>query len=168
MALAAIMMLFATFTSALVVRKGLSNDWRPITLPRVLWLNTFLLIVSSATLRRSRKSLSAGRIDHFAAWWYLTTGLGLAFIGGQGIAWRVLASRGVYLASNPSSSFFYLLTAAHGLHLLAGICALIWVAYLARKPYLSRSVVDVTSIYWHCMDGLWVYLFLLLLAGRWF
>lgn len=168
MALAAIMMLFATFTSALVVRKGLSNDWRPVPLPRVLWLNTALLIASSATLERSRRSQSAGRDRDFALWWYTTTALGLAFLGGQWRAWQQLAAQGVYLASNPSSSFFYLLTAAHGIHLLGGICALIYVVFRARRPFLPRPAVDVTAIYWHCMDGLWIYLFFLLWAGRWF
>ena len=168
MALAAIMMLFATFTSALVVRKGLSNDWRPIPLPRVLWMNTIFLITSSGTLERSRRLLSAGRQREFAPWWYVTTALGMAFITGQWLAWRELVSRGVYLASNPSSSFFYLLTAAHGVHLLGGICALLYVVLRARRSFVPRVIVDVTAIYWHCMDGLWIYLFLLLSAGRWF
>ncbi|HYK91715.1 MAG TPA: cytochrome c oxidase subunit 3 [Acidobacteriota bacterium] len=167
MGLAAVMMLFATFTSALVVRKGLSDDWRPLSLPRVMWVSTALLITSSLTLERSRRGISASHERSFVFWWYATTALGLAFLGGQWAAWRELISRGVYLASNPSSSFFYLLTAAHGLHLLGGICALLFVILRTRRHLLSRTAVDVCAIYWHCMDGLWVYLFILLSAGRW-
>jgi len=79
------------------------------------------------------------------------------------IAWRELASRGVYLATNPSSSFFYLLTGAHGLHLLGGIVALFYVALRARQlAPAKRVVVEVTAVYWHFMDALWIYIVLLL------
>ena len=168
-ALAAIVMLFAAFSSALIVRKGLSSDWVATGLPPILWLNTLLLATSSLTLELSRKSLAVGLGEGFVRWWYATAGLGLAFIAGQLIAWRELASRGVYLATNPSSSFFYLLTAAHGVHLLGGICALFYVVFRARRYLLApekRTAVDVTAIYWHFMDGLWIYVLLLLLIGR--
>ena len=168
MALAAVTMLFATFTSALVVRKGLSSDWRPIGLPRVLWLDTAVLLASSATLELSRRPLHSGKSRRLPGWWYATVALGAAFLAGQLAAWRELAARGVYLASNPSSSFFYLLTGAHGLHLAGGICALCYVVVRARRGVLSTTLVDVTAIYWHSMDALWIYLFLLLTAGRWF
>jgi cytochrome c oxidase subunit III len=167
-ALGAIVMLFATFTSALVVRKGLSSDWIPMPLPAVLWLNTLVLVSSSLTLERSRRSLAAGSDRMFARWWFVTTGLGLVFIAGQGIAWRELVSRGVYLGSNPSSSFFYLLTGTHALHLLGGICALLFVIHRSRGNFLSQTVVDVAAIYWHSMDALWIYVFVLLSAGGWF
>ncbi|PYV06379.1 MAG: hypothetical protein DMG26_03250 [Acidobacteria bacterium] len=168
MALAAIVMLFAAFTSALVVRKGISNDWVATALPRVLWLNTAVLIASSVTFEFSRRSLAGDpsfSARRFSRWLYVTLALGLAFIAGQLIAWRELASRGVYLATNPSSSFFYLLTGAHGLHLLGGIVALFYVALRARQLALApakRVVVDVTAIYWHFMDALWIYILLLL------
>jgi cytochrome c oxidase subunit 3 len=77
-----------------------------------------------------------------------------------------LAARGVYLATNPSSSFFYLLTAAHGLHLLGGIVALFYVSLQARRIALAakkRTAVDVTAIYWHFMDGLWIYVLALMM-----
>ncbi len=167
MALAAIVMLFAAFSSALVVRKGLSSDWVAISLPGILWLNTFVLVTSSFTLELSRKSLKAGAGGRFARWWYATVGLGLVFIAGQLVAWRQLATRGVYLSTNPSSSFFYLLTAAHGVHLLGGICALFYVVFRARGHLLApenRTAVEVTAIYWHFMDGLWIYIILLLLV----
>jgi len=168
MAMAAIVMLFAAFTSALVVRKGLSNDWVATALPRVLWLNTAVLIASSVAFELSRRSLAPGpsfSVSGFSRWLYVTLALGLAFIAGQLIAWRELASRGVYLATNPSSSFFYLLTGAHGLHLLGGIVALFYVALRARQLALApakRVVVDVTGVYWHFMDALWIYIVLLL------
>jgi cytochrome c oxidase subunit 3 len=169
MALAAIVMLFASFTSALVVRRGLSNDWVPTALPRILYLNTVVLLISSLTLEASRRSLTVGRrhflSGRFAYWLYATLGLGLAFLAGQMAAWRELVSRGVYLASNPSSSFFYLLTAAHGLHLLGGMGGLLYLVLRARTLATTPSkhaALDVAAIYWHFMDGLWIYILLLL------
>ncbi|HEV2494559.1 MAG TPA: cytochrome c oxidase subunit 3 [Terriglobia bacterium] len=168
MALAAIVMLFAAFTSALVVRKGISNDWVRTALPNILWLNTAVLLLSSLTFELARRAFDAGGdlwVVRGTRWLYLTLGLGVAFIAGQLVAWRELAARGVYLATNPSSSFFYLLTAAHGIHLLGGIVALGYAAIIVRKIAAEprkRIVVDLTALYWHFMDGLWVYLLILL------
>jgi len=103
-ALTGIVMLFAAFTSALVVRKGMSFDWVLFRVPRVLWLNTFLLMASSVTLELSRRSLGAGAAKEFVRWLSATVVLGLGFLGGQLIAWRELAARGIYLATNPGSS----------------------------------------------------------------
>ena len=166
-ALVGIVMLFAAFTSALVVRKGIGNDWVRTDLPRLLWLNSAVLLASSVTLELARRSLAARVARRFHIWWYVTTALGLAFIAGQLQAWRELAARGVYLATNPSSSFYYLLTAAHGVHLLGGIAALFYVALRVGRITLApeRSpAVGATAIYWHFMDGLWIYIFLLMLA----
>lgn len=151
--LGAMVMLFAAFTSALVVRKGASGDWRPIALPALLWLNTAVLALSSLTMEQARRRAGF--------WLQLTAGLGLVFLAGQVAAWRQLAAAGAYLASNPSSSFFYLLTGAHGAHLLGGLAAL---GYLGVRG--SRTAVAAGSIYWHFMGVLWVFLFLLLLLGR--
>jgi cytochrome c oxidase subunit 3 len=174
MGLAGITMVFAAFTSALVVRKGAGSDWAPTALPPVLYLNTIVLLASSLTLELSRRSLASkqskqgARLEgRFLGWWYVTLILGGAFIAGQLQAWRELSARGVYLSTNPSSSFFYLLTAAHGLHLLGGIAALTYVAVRARGGQFvigERTAVDLTALYWHFMDGLWVYILFLLVT----
>jgi cytochrome c oxidase subunit 3 len=167
-ALTGIVMLFAAFTSALVVRKGMSLDWVSVAVPRVLWLNTGVLLASSVTLEHSRRALARGVAGRFTGWLYATLVLGLVFIGGQLVAWQELASRGVYLATNPSSSFFYVLTAAHGVHLLGGVIGLGYVVFRAgniARGIARRTPVEVTAIYWHFMDALWIYIFFLLM--RW-
>ncbi len=167
MGLAAIVMMFAAFTSALVVRKGLSTDWVRTGLPRVLYLNTLVLLASSATLEVSRRSLRKGLVAGFVRWWSVTTLLGLAFLSGQLLAWKELEAGGVYLATNPSSSFFYLLTAAHGAHLAGGVIALLYIALRAKtllRAARGRAAVDAAATYWHFMDGLWVYILLLLMT----
>lgn len=168
-ALAPMVMMFVAFASAYIVRRGLGNDWQTLDLPRILWLNTLLLAASSLTMEKARASLGRGQAPGFNRWWSATTALGVAFLLGQLVAWWQLAGRGVYLASNPSSSFFYLLTAAHGLHLLGGEVALLYVASQAVRAGVApgrRTVVDVTAVYWHFLGGLWVFLFLLFLLWR--
>jgi cytochrome c oxidase subunit 3 len=98
----------------------------------------------------------------------VTTGLGLLFLAGQIVAWRQLAAAGMLLATNPSSSFFYLLTAAHGAHLAGGIFALFYVTFRQwkRSRISQATAAELTSIYWHFMDGLWVFLLVLLTLGR--
>ena len=166
--LAAIGMTFAALTSALVVRKGGSNDWRHFTLPSILYLNTLILIASSISLEVARKKvarfMAAGRtgVANPVRWLYLTLGLGFAFVAGQYVAWRQLSSEGLYLATNPSSSFFYVFTAAHALHLIGGLGGLVRVIAKLNGSSLRRTTLDATSRYWHFMDVLWVYLLLLL------
>lgn len=169
LALAAILMFFLALTSSFIVRKGISTDWVAFPWPRLLWWNTALLLVSSLTLERGRRLLAAGNHTLFRRWWGLTTALGLVFLVGQVIAWRQLAAAGVYLATNPSSSFFYVLTGTHGIHLLGGVGALLWVGFREQRENARasrRTAVTAASIYWHFLGGLWVFLFLLLLLGR--
>ena len=168
--LAAISMTFAALTSALVVRQGSASDWRHFTLPSVLYFDTLLLLASSITLEIARRRVAAfarGTIRKVSApigWLSLTLGLGILFVVGQYVAWLALKSQGLYLATNPSSSFFYVLTAAHAMHVLGGLGGLVLViSRLSRPaPTLRRSTLDTASYYWHFMDILWLYLLLLL------
>jgi cytochrome c oxidase subunit 3 len=166
--LASITMSFAAFTSALIVRQGSSLDWRHLTLPRILYFNTLVLLASSFTLevgRRQVGSYMSGRktgIAHPARWLYITLFLGLLFVAGQYAAWLQLRAEGLFLATNPSSSFFYVLTAAHALHVLGGLGGLTRVIRRFNRSILRKSTLDATSHYWHFMDALWVYLLVLL------
>jgi cytochrome c oxidase subunit 3 len=167
-ALAGIVMLFAGFTSAMVVRRGMAFDWVSIAIPHLLWVNTGVLLASSLTLELSRRALSRSAVISFIRWLAATVALGVFFLAGQLVVWRELAARGVYLATNPSSSFFYVLTAAHGVHLLGGVLALGYVVIHAGRMARGRerhTPLDVTAIYWHFMDVLWLYIFFLL--TRW-
>ena len=164
--MAAILMFFMAFASAFIVRKGVGSDWQAFPMPRILWLNTLILLASSVTIVRARHFLTRGDREGFRHWWMVTTILGLLFLAGQLIAWRQMVTSGFYLATNASGSFFYVLTAAHGLHLLGGIAALLYVGRGKLRRLTFATATEVTSVYWHFMDGLWVFLFLLLLLGR--
>jgi cytochrome c oxidase subunit 3 len=166
----AITMSFAAFTSALFVREGSAGDWMHLTLPPLLYGNTLALLLSSATLQRARRAIGVAAIPEAGAvrtglgWLAATLALGLIFIAGQYEAWRELAAQGLYLATNPNSSFYYVLTAMHGLHVFAGIAALLFVTsrLAARSTAFRQSTFKATTTYWHFMGVLWLYLLIVL------
>ncbi|MGB7584611.1 MAG: cytochrome c oxidase subunit 3 [Terriglobales bacterium] len=166
--LASISMTFAALTSAVIVRQGAALDWRHLTLPPILYLNTLILLASSVTLEVARRRVAAymtGPRDPTALpsqWLYITMGLGLLFVAGQYLAWLQLRAQGLYLATNPNSSFFYVLTGIHALHVTGGLGGLARVIRRLNKAVLRKSTLDATSRYWHFMGALWVYLLLLL------
>jgi cytochrome c oxidase subunit 3 len=171
--LAGVMMMFTALTSAYIVRAAGANDWLPIAVPRVLWISTVLIIISSVTFELARKGLRAGDQPAYSRMLLVTVVLGLGFFGAQLLAWRALVLQGVYVSSNPHSSFFYLLTALHGLHLLIGIFAIDFLLlHTRRKASVEQSTrkrsaaAGAVATYWHFMAGLWIYLFLLLFLWR--
>jgi cytochrome c oxidase subunit III len=161
----AITMSFVAFTSALFVREG-TTDWSHLALPRVLYVNTIVLLASSLTLEKGRRVLAAASFraegsKKAGAWVLITLLLGLGFCAGQFHAWQELRGEGIYLATNPNSSFFYLLTFLHALHVLAGISVLTYMAarLTASGKAVRRNLFESTAIYWHFMGALWIYLF---------
>jgi cytochrome c oxidase subunit 3 len=193
-AIATVSMVFVSLTSAYVVRRGLPTfddstrtyfrDWGTVQLPWVLlFINTAILLVSSLTMEGARRQIarsaalapvrsipgvSLGEERNFP-WLGVTVVLGLGFLVGQWMAWGELKSRGFLVSTNPDSSFVYLLTAAHAVHLAGGIIALLWagITSLLHKPIEGRRiVVDVGAWYWHFMAVLWIYVFALLAFAR--
>ena len=159
----AITMSFAAFTSALFVREG-TADWTHLALPQVLYLNTLLLLASSGTLEIARYRLGEEEGTRKASGWVLVTLLlGLAFCVGQYRAWLDLRAEGVFLATNPNSSFFYLLTFLHALHVCIGVAVLVYLAgrLLASHTTFRLGLFRNTVVYWHFMTVLWFYLLLL-------
>ena len=188
-ALVGVVMIFVSFTSAYVVRQGLPTydpstnalvrDWFPVRLPVFLFVNTGVLLLSSLTMELARRQAArdvmsahvtpiredAHTGDNRISWLAVTIVLGLCFLAGQLLVWRELAATGYYIATSPSSSFVYLLTGVHGVHLLGGVLALLFAgaASLLRRPVESQYVtLDVTGWYWHFMAALWVYIFCLM------
>jgi cytochrome c oxidase subunit 3 len=148
-ALAAILMLFMGLISAYVVRRGLDPNWQAIRIPEIALINTAVLLASSFTLEIGRRSHKAHR------WLLAAVILGLVFVAGQAVVWRQLAEAGFYLDTNAHASFVYVFIALHGLHLLGGILALIRIT-------LAAGGVAVIALYWHFLDGLWLFLLVVL------
>ncbi len=166
--LAAITMTFAAFTSAMVVRQGSANDWRHFAFPLILYVNTLVLVASSLTLQMARRRFAvlASGVEQnvqpaFRAL-YGTLFLGCLFVAGQSAAWLQLRSEGIYLASAPSSSFFYVFTVLHALHVVGGVFGLAYVISKLHRGALRLGTLSAASLYWHFMGLLWLYLLVVL------
>lgn len=148
--LGSITMMFIALASAMILRRGLTDDWAGVPWPRLLWVNTALLALSSVAIAAACRAPR-----HFFQLWRLGTMLGLFFLTGQYLAWREIYSSGVGFASSPAASFFYLFTIAHALHVIGGVVALVWVAlHTPQSRFAVR--VQAVSIYWHFLTVLWL------------
>lgn len=165
--LAVIGSLFALLIGAYFTRMD-SGDWRALPVPEVLWFNTGLLVLASLSMEWALLATRQGK-DGVARWaLWAGCAFGVAFVIGQLIAWQGLAANGYFLASNPASSFFYLLTGLHGLHVLGGLVALGrvtgWAWSGARRERVDLGV-ELCATYWLFMLFVWVMLFSLLTGG---
>jgi cytochrome c oxidase subunit III len=185
----AIALLFVAITITYIVRRhtgrfvsvevGNVQDWQPIAIPFLLWINTGLLAISSVTGEFARRKMFA-EVDVMREWLGLGTParhaalkwlaptvlLGGAFLSGQYAIWRDLQSTGVFAHQDPASWFFLLLTVTHAIHLLGGICGLGWagVSNLVMRSLESRQIaVDISVWYWHAMGAIWLYVLAVLL-----
>ncbi|MDP4579102.1 MAG: cytochrome c oxidase subunit 3 [Saprospiraceae bacterium] len=163
---ASVVMLFAALTSAYVVRQAAGN-WLEFPMPVLFLYSTLTLIVSSLTLHFSYKGFLAGNVKSYKYLLLLTFALGVLFIYLQYKGWMALVSMGVELGTNPSGSFLYVLSGLHAAHILGGLAA-VFVAILHAfiLPYevsAKRKLrFEMTQIYWHFVDILWIYLIVFL------
>lgn len=159
--LGSLTMLFASFTSAYLVRRT-GSDWAPLAIPPILWVSTAVLLASSVTMEAARRSFRRLQPLAFRKWALATFLLGSLFLLGQLLAWRQLAEQGIYLHSHPHSSFFYVLTGVHAVHIVAGVVAVLYVLAQSWRYRLTpgASVAPgLCATYWHFVDGVWLYLF---------
>lgn len=159
--------LFSLLVSAYGVRMAF-EDWRPAPEPWLLWVNTGLLVLSSAAFHLAWTATRDGRLERARLGLRLAGGLALAFLLGQVLAWRQLQALGAFDVTNPAIAFFYLITGLHALHLVGGLAA--WAVTLRRldcgTPARAERLVRLCATYWHYLLGLWIVLFALLFAGN--
>ncbi|HWG49810.1 MAG TPA: cytochrome c oxidase subunit 3 [Candidatus Acidoferrales bacterium] len=183
--------LFICLTAVYVMRQSMGrydprlrefvSDWRPLHLPYPqLWTNTALLLLSSVTLELARRKMVRDSEFHSLGiqpphrrgdlpWLGITLFLAFGFLAGQVLVWNKLSLQGLFTRANPSSSFFFVLTGAHAVHLAGGLIALIFAAggtWMAHRFESRQLIVEVTSWYWHFMGVLWLYIFGLLHFAR--
>ena len=147
---------FAALIIAYIWRAQTPPFWEPIKLPPTLWLSTVLILASSAVFEWARREFGRGMHREASHLFIITGCLGAAFLSSQLTAWRELVRAGAYLSQNPHSSFFYLFTGLHALHLVGGLVALL-VVLLRKSP--RRELVDMVTYYWHFLGVLWLVLF---------
>lgn len=163
--------LFVTIGAVYFARSRSAINWQHIQVPRLLWVSTSLILTSGWTLESARASLERRNSRRYARWLELTLVIGLAFLAAQVLALRELVAQGIYLRHNPHSSLFYVLTGAHGIHLLGGMAALCYLllrASLRPESVLfdfkrQRARAAASALYWHFLTVLWLALFLGLL-----
>lgn len=187
-----IYILFIALTSAYVIRQGTGTsdirtqtvvrDWVSIDLPQILWLNTLLLVLSSATIEFARRAvfhentvmkewlgIDESTKKRSLPWLGITLIMGIGFLAGQVLAWKQFVEQGAYGAGNPAAAFFYILTGGHALHLLVGVAGLLFASagtWLKLRLETRQIAVDITGWYWHAMGALWLYILALLVIVK--
>ena len=145
------------------------EDWRPAPQLRLLWANTFVLILSSVALQWAQHSVRRGRMDAMRIGLLAAGAFTIVFLFGQLLAWRQLATMVHFDVTNPAIGFFYLITGLHGMHLLGGLVAWgrtvakVWGDFDAAK---IRQSVELCTLYWHFLLFVWLVLFGLLFTGN--
>ena len=158
--LAVVGSLFALFISAYSMRMNMV-DWRALPVPKLLWFNTGVLVLSSVALQWAHMAARRNDMDHVIVGLCAGGASAVTFLVGQLLAWQQLSVAGYFLASNPANSFFYLITAAHGLHLMGGLVALgrttakVW---RGAEMVQVRLSVELCAIYWHFLLVVWLVL----------
>ena len=172
--LAFVTVTFAALVVVFVIRSRNSFNWTGIILPPVLWADTLLLIASSLTYEKGHAKLRKDDQLGFYRWTLCSFGLGVLFLVGQLAAWWQILRAGQLVTNNPHSSFFFILSGMHGLHIIVGLAGLGALLYRTHEPASgpkwqmnTRVLANAVAVFWHYLDGLWVVLFgLLLLVGR--
>ena len=163
-----IVMLFAAFTSAYIVRQSEGN-WLNFELPSVLYFSTAILVISSAKMHWAYISARRDNLIMVKIATGVTLLLGIFFLFAQFSGWRSLVEQGVYFVGNPSGSFLYILTGLHGLHIVSGLIFLLILLYSAIKFKVHSKrmlLMEMGVTYWHFLDILWVYLLIFLILNR--
>lgn len=155
-------MFFAALCSAAIVRIGI--DGRTFLLPPIIWVNTGILVLSSVLLGWAQWRVLKGREVEPKGLRALgaATALGVLFMGGQAVAWYQLAQQGVFLSSSPAAGFFYVLTAAHGVHVVGGLIALAVLWSVRRRGMTFRRRLGPVATYWHFLTFVWLALVIVL------
>jgi cytochrome c oxidase subunit III len=169
-----IILFFGGLTSAYIVSKGIESDrgaWHFFTMPKVLWLTSLVLLVSSVMLQVGVAGARRGDFRRTRIGFGLTGLLGAIFLIGQVIAWRVMTEEGVLFGGGGTNAgnYLYVLTAVHGLHIVAGLAflAYIYIGLLGNRYQPGKIVaIENCATFWHFLGLLWIYLFIFLLMNQ--
>lgn len=168
MFMVSIIMVFASLTSAYIVRQSEGN-WLAYELPNLLWYSTIILLLSSVTAQLAYRSAKADNIKNVKIYLVLSLLLGVGFLVSQVYSWGALVDNRVYFVGNPSGSFLYVIMGVHGFHLVSGLIYLLILlvrAFQFKVHSKNLLHLGLSVSYWHFLDGLWIYLFIFLLLNH--
>lgn len=168
LAMVSMVMMFAGLTSGYIVRQA-EDNWVVFELPKIFYFSTGFIILSSISMQLAFMAVKNNNLAGLRTGLIVTLGLGLAFSFTQFTAWSELVNMGVYFTGNPSGSFLYVITGLHLAHLVGGIIYLMVVSTRSLQGKYNKEnylPVELCTIYWHFLDGLWLYLFVFLLYAR--
>ncbi len=166
--IASIVMMFAGFTSAYIVKRNQAN-WTTFELPVMFWYSTVAIIISSITLYLAQNAFKQREMFKYRRLVVVTLVLGIVFILLQVIGFNQLYEKGITYNKNVSFSFLYVIVGMHALHVIGGIIALIVLfakAFSSKVRNYNIVPIEVISTYWHFVDALWIYLLIFLLMIR--
>ena len=162
---ASIVMIFAGFSSAYLVKRNQSN-WITYDMPVIFYYSTAVIILSSLTLMLSRKAFVDRQMKHYKMWLFFSVILGFTFIILQCLGFKELWDNGITVIRNVAFSFLYVIVGVHALHVLGGVIALL-IMYLKsfskRRKNYNQIYIDLMNTYWHFVDFLWIYLLIFLI-----
>ncbi|MBY0433086.1 MAG: cytochrome c oxidase subunit 3 [Cyclobacteriaceae bacterium] len=166
--MATVMMLFASLTSAYIVREAEGN-WLYFELPSLFYYTSVVIVVSSITMQLAYFAAKKDQVERIKSMLVITALLGLLFLVGQFMAWGQLVRDSIYLVGNPSGSFLYVLTGLHGLHIISAVVFLLITlnsAFKLRTNSRNMAQIEMCTTYWHFLGALWIYLFIFLTINR--
>jgi cytochrome c oxidase subunit III len=166
--MASVLMLFASWTSAYIVRQAEGN-WMFFDLPVLFYYSTALIVISSVTMQLGYFAAKKNNLQRVTTLVTITAVLGLLFLVAQVLGWSQLVNNSVYFVGNPSGSFVYVITGFHGLHIISAIIFLLIVLKSASEKRIhsgSMAQIEMCATYWHFLGFLWVYLFFFLMINR--
>ena len=166
-----IAVLFGLMSSAYVMRMGMPGmghgpigDWHPMPEPPLLWVNSFVLLLSSLAWEAARSGIRQGRADLMRRSMLAAGLLGILFLAGQLLLWRQFVQAGYYASSNPANAFFYLITALHGLHIAGGLFFWVRAVLQLRAGKDIQLPVELCAVYWHFLLLVWALMMALLIS----
>jgi len=164
-----VIMFFTALTSAYIVKQS-DGAWLEFDMPMIFWYSSAIILLSSATMHWAYLAAKKDNLDQLKLAISITMLLGFAFLYSQWVGWGVLVEGGVYLVGNQTSgSFFYIITGAHGVHIISGIVFLIIVlisSFRYKVHSKNLNALEMCMTFWHFLDVLWIYLFLFLLLNQ--
>jgi cytochrome c oxidase subunit III len=168
LAIVSIIMMFAAFTSAYLVRRAEGN-WLEFNIPQIFTYSTIVLLASSISMHLSFWAAKKDLFLLLRSAISITFVLGIVFLIMQWLGWKELVNNNVYLVGNPSGSFFYVLSGLHGLHIVSALIVLVFALVSAFKLNIHAkklNQIEMCVTYWHFLDLLWLYLFVFLLYNN--